>query len=33
MTAIGGGSSPMIAYVALGLSVVSLGLALRPRPK
>lgn len=28
-----GGASPMIAYAALGLSVVSLGLALRPRSK
>jgi uncharacterized protein YcnI len=27
----GGGGSPMIAYAALGLSVVSLGLALRPK--
>jgi hypothetical protein len=28
-----GGTSPMVAYAALGLSVVSLGLALRPRTK
>jgi hypothetical protein len=32
-TKVSGGTSPVIAYVALGLSVVSLGLALRPRAK